>query len=381
LLGALIWAAVVVSPLCQSTACAASTASGALKIIFFDADGGAATLFVTPDGHSLLIDGGYPAGLPVLAKGAAAQPPMAQRIIAKARALGLSRIDVLIVSHYHGDHLGGVLELIGKFPIGQFVDHGENSEWPAPGEIGTDIHPSRALSTSRGYSAYLSAIEGKPRMVAKPADKLRLGDLTVDVVASDRAVLPAPLPGAGEPTPGCAETPNKPVTGGEEDAHAIGIVATFGKARILFLTDITWDVEQQLVCPINRLGAVDLMIVSHHGVDSSNSPTLLSAARPRVAVINNGSEKGADEVVLYRLRAFMPAAGIWQIHSATRSPWADVDSSRIANLAGGVDAGYALEALVDHNGAVTVVNDRTRASVRYPRKNDGRALQVRSLNR
>src|SRR5438128_5023607 len=74
-----------------------------LQIVSIDVEGGAATLFVTPQGHSLLIDTGWPPGLIDTApKGSA------DRIAATAAKLGLKRIDYLLISHYHVDHVGGI---------------------------------------------------------------------------------------------------------------------------------------------------------------------------------------------------------------------------------------------------------------------------------
>src|SRR5215831_9699185 len=94
-----------------------------LKIVMVDVEGGAAVLFKTPEGKSLLVDTGWaprtggprPApGAPVppaLAPGtpAAAPPPTsADRIAAAAKSLGITKIDYLLMTHYHADHLGGL---------------------------------------------------------------------------------------------------------------------------------------------------------------------------------------------------------------------------------------------------------------------------------
>ena len=79
-----------------------------------------------------------------------------------------------------------------------------------------------------------------------------------------------------------------------ENAQSVGSHITFGKFRALHLGDLTWNKEFDLMCPQNRLGIVDLWIVSHHGLPISNSQVLAHAIQPRVAIVNNGTRKGGQ---------------------------------------------------------------------------------------
>src|SRR5262244_1908168 len=88
-----------------------------LDIYVVDVEGGNATLFVAPSGESLLIDTG---------NGGAAAVRDAERIVAAAHAAGVTRIDTLITTHWHGDHFGGMAELAARLPVRHFVDHGGN---------------------------------------------------------------------------------------------------------------------------------------------------------------------------------------------------------------------------------------------------------------
>lgn len=103
---------------------AQAAAQRKLEIYFIDVEGGQATLLITPDRHTLLIDAGW-AG-----DGAGSQPgdPRrardAQRIAAAARDVGVRRIDYLLITHFHPDHDGGVAELSRLLPIRAFIDHG-----------------------------------------------------------------------------------------------------------------------------------------------------------------------------------------------------------------------------------------------------------------
>src|SRR5580765_7373193 len=85
-----------------------------LEIQVIDVEGGQATLIVSPSGESLLVDTGYP-GL---------NGRDADRIAAAVKQAGLSRIDYLVITHYHADHVGGVPALAARVPIRTFVDHG-----------------------------------------------------------------------------------------------------------------------------------------------------------------------------------------------------------------------------------------------------------------
>ncbi|MDQ1692699.1 MAG: competence protein ComEC, partial [Acidobacteriaceae bacterium] len=96
----------------------AQSSAGKLRVYFVDVEGGQATLFVTPDEHSLLIDTGWPGN----------NGRDADRIVAAAKSAGLSRIDDVLITHYHDDHVGGVPQLAARMPIGAFIVHGPNRE-------------------------------------------------------------------------------------------------------------------------------------------------------------------------------------------------------------------------------------------------------------
>src|SRR5687767_15973804 len=90
-------------------------AGKALDIYVVDVEGGNATLFVSPSGESLLMDTG---------NGGAAATRDADRIMAAVKDAGLTQIDHLITTHWHGDHFGAMTELAGRIPIRHFIDHG-----------------------------------------------------------------------------------------------------------------------------------------------------------------------------------------------------------------------------------------------------------------
>ena len=107
---------VVVFPAAQTKA------TKSLDIYVIDVEGGNAQLWVTPSGDSVLVDTG---------NGGAAAVRDADRIMAAVNDAGLSQIDHLITTHYHGDHVGGLPELATRIPIKEFIDHGGNVQ-PSP---------------------------------------------------------------------------------------------------------------------------------------------------------------------------------------------------------------------------------------------------------
>jgi competence protein ComEC len=345
---------------------AAIAAEAPLRIIAVDVEGGAATLFVTPEGQSLLIDTGWPAGAggPPVAPGETPAPTLssAQRIVAAMKNAGLSSLDYLLISHYHLDHAGGFPELAALVPIGAFVDHGPNSQPLSP--TATPAQVATAAATL--YARYEAVVAGKRRISMKPGDVLRLGDLTFTAINSDRQFIAEPVAGAGGPGAGCGDIIAKPTQG--EDPHSLGLLAQWGSARILALADSPWSVETELVCPINRIGKIDLMIADNHGNDAANSPQLLASVRPTTVLVSNGPTKGADGPALDRIAAVTGLDATWQVHFATRSPEKNAPEAQIANLgAGAADAAHPLIISVTKAGDVTFANPRTGGSRTYPK--------------
>src|ERR1700692_1611599 len=160
----------------------AKHAYGKLKIYFVDVEGGQSTLFVAPNGQSLLIDAGWPGN----------EGRDADRIVAVARNAGITRIDYLLLTHYHTDHVGGVPQLVARIPVGTFIDHGPNRE------LDHGI-------TEHGYAEYQKVLaSGHYRhIVAQPGELLPIPGLTARVISADGNLIPSPLPGAGAPNPFC----------------------------------------------------------------------------------------------------------------------------------------------------------------------------------
>src|SRR5262249_2839002 len=118
---------------------------------------------------------------------------------------------------------------------------------------------------------------------------------------------------AGAANPHCASFRPK-----EEDktenARSVGSVVTFGRFRAMHLGDLSWNKEFDLMCPMNRIGAIDLFVVSHHGDANANSEVLVHATRPRVAIMNNGTRKGGRPEDMKIIYSSPGLEGFWQMH-------------------------------------------------------------------
>ena len=274
---------------------AQSGAAKPLQIYVVDVEGGNAVLYVAPSGETVLIDTGN--------AGAAAVRD-ADRIVAAARDAGVTQIDHLITTHWHGDHFGGMEEVSKRLPIKQFIDHGPN-EQAAP----ANAPPAPDFSRTTYPMLYAKGTH----LVAKPGDKVTVAGLDWRIVTSNGEVIKTALPGAGRPNPACAGVkPQDPDP--TENARSVGSAITFGKFRVVQLGDLTWNKELDLMCPNNRLGTVDLFIISHHGLAISNSPALVHALKPRVIVMNNGIRKGGQPETMKTIFSSPGLEDLWQLH-------------------------------------------------------------------
>jgi competence protein ComEC len=319
----------------------AQNKSGNLRVYFADVEGGQATLFVPSFGENMLVDAGWPGS------------KNADRLVELCKLAGIKKVDNLVITHYHIDHVGGVPELAAKIPVGRFIDHGINRE-----------ESDKATTTSwQGYQKTLT--DGHyAHLTVKAGDLLPIQGMQVQVVSADGNVIDKPLPEAGARNPACAASIIKPVEDSEND-RSIGMLITFGKLRILDLGDLTWAKERLLMCPVNKLGKVDIYIVSHHGFDRSSSPALVEAIAPRVAIMDNGATKGGDPTAWEIVDHAPRLKDLWQLHTAIHSDAAhNTNDSRIANLSG-PDAGHYLLLAGHPDASFTVTNPRTNQTVNY----------------
>jgi competence protein ComEC len=328
-----------------ATAAPEST-KNALRVYFVDVEGGQATLFVTPANEALLIDTGWPGH----------EKRDADRIVAAAKNAGITKIDYVLITHFHTDHVGGLPQLAAKIPINAFIDHGDNRE-------------STDAETVKGWNAYEKLLASKKykRMTLKPGDPLPVKGLNGVIVSSDGVLLDHPLPGAGAENANCKDAQDYPADQ-TENVRSLGSVITFGKLRVLDLGDLTSDKEIGLVCPENKLGKIDIYVVSHHGWNQSGSPAMLNAIAPRVAIMDNGAKKGGTPSTWDIIEKSPNLENLWQLHYSDEGGAAhNVPAEFIANVEG-PDTGKYLKLTAWPDGKFEVFNSRTQQTKQYHAK-------------
>jgi competence protein ComEC len=310
-----------------------SAAQGAktLDLYFIDVEGGQSTLVVSPSGQSLLIDSGY----------AGNSGRDAIRIAAAAKAAGVKKIDTLLITHFHPDHVGGVPNLLERLPVAMFLDHGPSVEdggkYPGP---------------------YEKAITSGAHRVIIPGEKIAIKGLDVTVLTAAGRHLER----KGEANPYCAGlAPVESETG--ENPQSAGVLVQFGKFRFADPGDIIWNEELALECPDNKVGKVDLLLTAHHA--TTVSPKSVYGLAPRVIVMDNGPRKGGLPDAWKLLRAMPGLEDMWQVHySVTGGKENNAADPFIANLEEACQGLY-LKVSASEDGSFTVFNPRNKFRKTY----------------
>ncbi len=340
-----VLAAALVLTTTPNTAAAQGThpASTDLLIYAIDVEGGQATLIVSPSGGSMLVDTGWGDN----------NGRDANRIQAAMKDAGISKIDKVLITHFHTDHVGGVPNLVERVKVGEFLDHGVNRE-------DSDI-------TRKDYAAYVKAIGNTPRRTLLPGDLIDIPGLNTTVITADGEHI-SKVPGIKpEPNPYCASEPRWDLDT-TENPRSTGVLMRFGSFSFLDLGDLTKAKEVPLVCPNNPLGHVSLYLVDHHGMNLSNTRALVDAIHPRVAIMDNGAHKAGSPEAWQTVHESPGLLDLWMLHTAEGSDAAHNSADPlIANLKGGSD-GHWLKVVANGDGSFTVTNARTGQTKKYPRE-------------
>ena len=306
-------------------------AAAGLRISVLDVEGGKAVLMVAPSGKSMLIDLGWPSSTP--------------RIVEAVKAAGLQRIDYLLVTHYDIDHIGDLARLVAQVPVGHILDRGDVD------------------ATDRLFPAYAAARSRLPHTVLKAGDTVPFDGVDIEVLAAGGRLTDRR---GGTANPSCAANPRAPAIASDaEDDRSIGLLISYGGFRMLDLADLEAHPSHDLVCPVNRIGTVDLYNVNVHGQFKGIAPELVHAIRARVILQANGEKKGADARTWPILRSASGVEDIWQLHySKNAAPTDNPPPDFIANPEG-EDRFHALDILVAPDGTFRVVNTRTGFSKSY----------------
>jgi competence protein ComEC len=341
-------AALVVSP-----ASAAGETGRTLQIYFVDVEGGQSTLIVTPERHSLLIDTGWAGDGSGFRPGDPHAARDANRIVAAARDAGISRIEFLLITHFHIDHDGSVAELSQLMPIGTFIDHS------APSAEADRASPG----TKEAYEAYVKVRTGGAHLQPGPGERLPLKDVEAVIVSSGGATLSGPLAGAGATNAGCPDhgaAPRDPY----ENPRSTGVLVRYGEFRFLDVGDLTGQPLFDLVCPKNLIGPVNAYLVAHHGGADAAVTETFAALKPRVAIMNNGPSKGGARVTYEALHEVSGLEDVWQLHASADAADANFPSPYIANL--DESRAYWIKLVASKDGSFRVLNQRTGEWKTYP---------------
>jgi beta-lactamase superfamily II metal-dependent hydrolase len=329
-----------------------------LDIYFIDVGGGQATLIVTPKGESLLIDAGWPGkGGPEGRLGDAARPRDPERILAAMRDAGVSKIDLLLVTHFHRDHIGGIPELAQRVPIKTFVDYG--SAYPPADRSKTDIVDAQDVQS---YDDYLPVRAKAAHIQPRPGDRLPLKDVRVTVVSTDGHALPRAMRNAGDKNDACPTAPRFTSYPGDENLRSVSIVLQYGRFRFLDVGDLNGPPLFDLVCPRDLIGRVDLFLAPHHGGSGAAEPATLAALQPRAIIVNNAPRKGGRAGMLKMLSE---AKGVdtWQLHLSPEGGEHNSPPQRTANVDS--STGYGFKVRASSDGSFTVINERTGSATSY----------------
>ena len=298
-----------------------------LDIYWVDVEGGGATLIVTPAGESVLIDAGLPGER---------DPGRIHRVA--TQAAGLKKIDHLMTTHFDADHYGGTADLARLMPIDRLYNTGVPGQNPNP----QDRNEERFQKLIADYRAikpgqWVGLKVGDNIPLVQPAGRL---PLSLRVLAAKQQFI-APEPGQTSANPACAGLEAREDLL-DDNANSTVLLLEFGPFKFYDGADLLYNLEANLVCPVNLVGEVDVFQVTHHGLDRSNNPVLIRSLAPTVTVMVNNPRKGCEAGTVATLRSTPSIAANYQLHRNLKEGQEGLNTEEefIANLESDCAANY-----------------------------------------
>lgn len=332
--------------------------TGTLDVYWIDSEGGGSTLIVTPTSESVLIDTGNPGG----------RDP--GRIVAAARAAGLTRIDHVVITHWHGDHFGGAAEVAEQLPFGTLhqraIPEGDPDGRPQSA-FPLRIKPYRAIAAPRAALAAGSVIPLRQRE-GSPALALRC-------LAADQKFVAPTAAQRQRGNPRVTAVEEKPADS-SDNANSAVLLLEYGGFRLFDGGDLTWNLEARLVSPYNLAGEVDVYQTNHHGLEVSNHPALLRSLQPKVVVMNNGPRKGGQPGSFAAIRAAGSVEALYQVHQSYNVP-AATNSAREFVANDGDRTGPAAAQCPAHLVKLAVAPDGASYTISIPANGHARTYRTK----
>lgn len=270
-----------------------------LDIYWIDVEGGAATLIVTPAGESVLVDAGQDL-----------ERDISRVHHVATKVAGLQAIDHVVATHWHADHYGGIMTLSERIPVKHFYDRGE-----VPSQLPEDPSFNALMKRYQKMTAGRSiGLRPGSRLPLQPLpDKT---PLVLLCLASTGKMIAGSKGGSLNPI--CSKG-NKAARDETDNAKSVVLKLQYGRFAFFDGGDLTQQMEEKLVCPVNRVGTVNLLQIDHHGLDLSNNSVWLRMLHPQVVIVNNGPDKGAEKETMKNLRNLPGLEAIWQVHRNLRA--------------------------------------------------------------
>ena len=206
-----------------------------LELHFIDVEGGDSIFISLPDGKNILVDAGSPAAGPGLVK--------------YLRSIGTRRIDHLIFTHPHDDHIGGLFNVLSEFEVGNFYDNGFS-------DFDNPVFGDYIKLVRKGHSKY---------SVLQAGESLSFGGVKIDVI-----------------------NPLLPLTGNLNN-DSIVLRLRYGEISVLLAADMGIPGERRLLNEGTELKS-HVLKVAHHGSEKTSSDEFLAAVRPQAAIISVGMD-------------------------------------------------------------------------------------------